>query len=256
MSTPAPERQVRSETRYAIAAGQEVSLKLQRLNSSNKKILHGQAIDCSVHGVKFTAPRISKDTEIAISIFVDTLDLMHETTGIVRWCRPSGKDDWYHGCQFKDALPHSFLTKLAEEGYLDRRQDPRTAIALPARIRNELSQRETTDVLVVEFSAGGLRVHASQPCDLDKRLLLEVDMVEGEKPQLIPVRPMWQQRVEDVHEIGCCFLNTNSATLLRQLSQADENLTLPEVKASERTWFWLAVAASLGIVSAGIMSLM
>ena len=244
---------IRTETRFAVAAGGAVTLRLELQQLG--RVVSGCLIDCSVRGMTCQTPLMPEGTVVHAVIAVDNLTLRQEITGVVRWCRLSGKD-WCHGIEFNDGLPHAFIFKLLEAGYLDRRQDPRALIELPAQIRSELSGGKTVDVQIVDFSAGGLRIQSAAPVKLENRLLLQRELGDDPQSDSIQVRPMWQQCREGTHVTGCCFLDASGVNVLRTWLQSELVPTQTSARASHRTWFWLSVAASLGIVAAGIMAIL
>lgn len=248
-----PPPKLRTETRFAVAASDQLSLRLE--TQQPERAVAGRVIECSARGLACQAPSIPEGTAVRAVISADHLSLRQEVTGVVRWCRLSGKD-WRHGIEFDHELPSGFISKLLEAGVLDRRQDPRAVIELPARIRSELSGGSSMDVLVVDFSAGGLRIQSDAPLKLENRLLLDGEKSQVPQAEAIQLRPMWQQERDGKFVTGCCFLDASGVNVLRTWLQSEPISQQPSVEASRRAWFWLSVAASLGVVAAGIMSIL
>ena len=243
---------IRTEPRFTFARSDEVSLQLGL--PEPERVISATIIDCSAHGMTCQGPALPEGTAVCVTIAVHRLELHHRVTGVVRWCRLQG-NAWSHGIEFDESLPQVFIAKLLEEGYLDRRQDPRAAIELPVRVRSELGQGESQEVMIVDFSAGGIRIEALAPLRLENRLLLESELSGDSQSKCIQVRPMWQQQREGVYVIGCCFLDASGVNVLRTWLQAELAPRQLPTRVSQQTWFWLSVAASLGAIAAGVMSM-
>jgi hypothetical protein len=188
---------------------------------------------------------------VVLRIILPAIDLDLRVDAKVCWSRPGPGETWYLGCALKPVLPDHVLTDLATNGFLQRRRDPRHPIDVSAEMRCE-GTGEASDVRILDFSSGGLRLRSPRQAEVGQRLLLQ--LTEGGDPtsSSFMAKAIWQLQRDDGHEIGCTFVNKDGPHLLHDVlpdnnHAADEKI---HSRRSKSRWWLLAAVLLLAILVA------
>lgn len=215
----------------------------------------GRVLDLSRGGAKLILPG-SLSIKSRFQLEIDMANLQQPIVKIAEVCseRPMNGLKWLIGCTFEEELSEEVLSQLASDGFLERRRDTRTATAIPAKAQWELASN-STDVTLVNFSAGGFAIHSPEPARLSNRVLLQLEGCKNNSPLLGKI--CWQSKKENQWSIGCSFVNKNGhRNLLSQLPPDMKQIPCGASSTMEtvqsRTW----IVVTSGLVAAALLTLL
>ena len=128
----------------------------------------GTVIDLSNSGMRLLC---SEQCRVGQSICV-TMDTDLPTTmfhGEVRYVEPWVGGQTILGCSLTESIGDAVLHKLADEGFLNRRSDPRIEVTHSAQMFWPLHP-DRVDIELRDYSNGGLMIHTDVAIPDDKRL--------------------------------------------------------------------------------------
>lgn len=243
----------RRHERYGLREEKPLVVRVEFLGDDGVVETVGRILDISSGGAKLhTEVTIPAETEILLhleSTEAASRPPIFETCGRVCWTRPMSDLAWWAGTQFIEELPQRVLNRLAEEGYLERRQDPRMPCHFEATARWELMPG-TADCEVLDFSVGGFLIETNAQATVGDRLLIQRrDASPDEAPIAGKIR--WQAPTNDGRfRIGCSFVTKDGyPTFREQIAQiqTDEETATPRRRSS-----FIVIA---GIIAVAVTSL-
>ncbi len=174
-----------------------------------------------------------------IRLRIRAIDLDFDCTlsAEVCWIRSRGPNQWLLGCSFATEFPESALATLAQEGFLNRRKDPRNPISLTAFARQELNE-DAINVRLEDYSCGGFRMYSPTCLTVGERVLV---LVSGRNNESLAIasRVLWQLKADGGYFIGCCFLNHDSyGHLVQVIREQDPRKSgdAPKVEMDQPGW--------------------
>lgn len=200
--------EARREQRFALNSNTKLPVTISREGESDET---GTAVDISFSGAKIKVKSaVAPKSEIDVAI-----EGTNETRKAqVCWSRPAPGGAWWVGCRFEEKLPLEVIDGLANEGYLDRRQDDRRLMSVAGTARYELGS-EQHDVQLVNMSVGGFSLVADDDPGESGRLMLTV-RGRGGKPTTVPARIAWSKEIHGGYQMGCQFATRDSYQRLHQ----------------------------------------
>lgn len=212
------------EPRCCILEDGMVGVRVERVRGSAPGMIDAELIDISRSGVKLrvaSCPALGE--EVVLRLEVPSADLDLALSAKVQWTRAVADETWRIGCALASELPEHILSRLAVNGYIQRRQDERHATDIGGKARWELD-RHPFPVRIVNFSAGGFCIACprEERERAGERLLLEFDGEEAGSAFVVG-RSVWLLDVGDSHRIGCTFVNREGHRLLRRMLSGHED---------------------------------
>ncbi len=142
-------------------------------------------------------------------------DLACAVPSTVCWSRVDENERCWVACSFDPPLPEEVLEALLQEGYLERRRDPREPVEIPAMARWPMGDPVAVDVR--DFSAGGLCLTAPHAAARGQRMLLHLGHGEDTQASAL-VEVQWCIRFDDGYLIGCSFLHREGLAAVRRMA--------------------------------------
>jgi Tfp pilus assembly protein PilZ len=199
-------------------------------------------LDISQYGAKLlTSCAFQVHELVTLQVEVPEVGQVFSLPAIVRWCQPSGSHAWRLGCIFTGALPQGVLDELALLGYIERRQDQRQVIDVPARARWELTE-EDFPIRIVSVSGSGLSICCEEEGKIGERLLLRLQADQGE-PVLVYSRVVWQREEDGRRILGCRLASREDYKLLRTTLRLPADTDFLRSRSIWRLAALMAVAA-------------
>jgi hypothetical protein len=228
-----------------------VHVTIKRSEDPSSGEVQAELRDISRCGVKLMAPSSPAiDENVVIWLRQPSIDLSLRLEGKVCWVRHSGRDMCQVGCVLSNELPEEVLTKLAVNGYVQRRQHARHAVDIPGSVRWELSCANLP-VRVTDFSNGGFCMVCAEQARVGDRLVLELPS-EQDQPSPILAKANWTSKTSEGYKVGCEFLSNEAPGRMRRCVGAAD---LPH-QGFIRQWSWpVAVAAGLAVAASLLLTL-
>lgn len=242
------ENSQRFALRYVTRPGREVPVTIILLRNQMRQEFEGKLHDLATGGARLQVPvKVNVAQQLEIQIVIEEIDFFVSNAATARWVQETD-ENWEVGCEFAEDIPEHVFETMADAGYLERRCEQRWRISLDALLKQQLASEREVNVLLEDYSPGGIRLFSPQPINVGERLLLDV---RDENYELcsIPARAMWQIDTDDGYTIGCAFLNKSGyASMVRVVvstSQADGQAVKNQHRPGVMLLVWLG---TLGIL--------
>lgn len=247
----------RRHPRYCVAPGKTIPVVIQAM-ADRSPFSRGEIRDISRGGAKLIVDgEVPVGATVGVRFEARAAGLAETLPMRVCWARSNGSA-WNVGCQFVEELAVEWLDRLAAAGWLDRRQELRRDVLVPARLKCELTDEQTVAVVLTNFSAGGVQIESPTPGAAGQRLLIELSDGDG-RPIRIPMRAVWTQPCDGRHRIGCSYLNNEGAEIMRRLIPLHDRLEAssrdPSLPLAPWVWKGLAAVIAWFLVWFGIRAL-
>lgn len=207
----------RREARYELRQEVTLSMRLSpsdNLDNTSLRLVRGVAVDLSRRGLK---ARIRESLPIGqkmeLEIHFPSLAYVLETPGIVCWARPAEDNLWWTGITIDKEIPSEIWLELSSQGFIDRRQHPRSSITHSAFVRRELSGEQFA-VDLMDLSQGGCRIRTENPLQEGERVLLSL-RPEDTREASVMARVAWVCTQAGEHFVGCEFSGREAFAKLR-----------------------------------------
>lgn len=200
-----PYAHLRRTPRFKASDDREITITLCRAAGCEPRESRGRVLDLSAGGAKLAVPCEVALQEV-VEVRFDMAELISEVSvsASVCWARTAGGSGWRLGVAFAEELPESLLSQMVSHGYIDRREFPRQATSLAASVQWEAT-RETSDVQLLDVSAGGFSLAGAPSTAPGSRLRLTITKPNGEQVVLSAV-VCWQRPDENGQVLGCNYL--------------------------------------------------
>ncbi len=133
--------------------------------------------------------------------------------GEVRSVEPTGDGETILGCSMNETIGDAVLHKLADQGLLTRRSDPRIQVTHRARMFWQMTPEQVTpeqlDILLRDYSNGGLMIQTDVAIPDDNRLRLLI-AGEDEKELCVETRLQWKRASGNGCLAGLAFIDDDS----------------------------------------------
>ncbi len=203
------------ERRVIVRGNCDTPISIHWTSDGEAVVTRGMLLDLSRNGIRLMLEEpIPLKKAIHLRIRAIELDFDCTLSAEVCWIRSRGPKQWLLGCSFATDFPEEALVTLAQEGFLNRRKDPRVPISVTAFARQELMP-EAINVRLEDYSRGGFRMFTPLSMNVGERALILV-RDEGGSPLSIAARVLWQLEVDGGMFVGCGFLNPEGHAQLVQ----------------------------------------
>jgi hypothetical protein len=240
---------LRTHARYQLVSDSPVPVCVEWKSGNESHKCDARLVDLSANGARIRLPQhVELHETIEVRLRVKKLSVDFQCAAEVCWSQPFG-NEWVLGCAFDSELPEHVLVKLAGNGYINRRTDPRFSIDLTAEVREELGANEWLKVTLDNYSSGGFRLRSMYPIAVGQRVLLSLQ--EFEQQVAIPGRALWQVETEEGYSVGCSFLNGDGFDRLTSIVRREDSQPVPSRRRSIRIspLAWLALVTTIFVVS-------
>ncbi len=252
MSKNKTSKLTRRDTRYSVSSGKVLAATIQIKADQDSGPATAKALDLSSHGAKLevTVPMPERQA-IEISLMPNGLNSTISTSGSTRWIRPVRENLWWLGVSFDEPINTEQMEFMAQQGFLDRRQDQREATDQGIVARCELSEAPVT-MKLRNFSVGGIGIWSPREIRSQSRVLIAV----GEKNldgRPIVARVQWVRQEPDGegYVAGCSFVAKESyPELRRQLAVRCDQKSGVKRKKSLR--YMIGLVAGIAMLLLGI----
>ena len=211
----------------------------------------GSVIDISTNGLRLLC---GADFRVGCAFLVELeTDRLHGVyPGIVRRVTPWVGGESVLGCQLLEPIPDKILQTLAKERVLNRRREDRVVWNKKASMKWELESKEV-DVLIVDCSPGGLKLHSTMPIVENTCLRLTLDTEEAQGA-IIDVKTVWQSKNDDDESwsIGVTFIRREIPSAVVKVLNAygKEKLIIQKESLLRIGALVLATVATIGLAVA------
>jgi hypothetical protein len=237
--------------RVDMTGGRSGTVMIERHQKRGANRVHGRLVDLSRGGVKISVDCcIPFDETVTLTAEFPEIHFEFHVLADVRWSRQGDGDTWLIGCCFKPGLPDETVERLSNEGYLERRCNPRYPISCDAEAQWELSD-ESVPVRIADFSAEGFCIVSPRVGKTGQQFQLELKDSDGE-PVRVAARMCWQSNAEDGYLVGAEFLNRSDSHRLWEIAyQTTPNQPLRlRVPLTPSRWMVTWFAALIAIIIA------
>ena len=192
----------RRDNRYAMAPDKVLPAKIQFDNEDCST--EATALDISSRGAKLEVNQpVSEHGPVQIEI-TNGSDSTITAAGSTCWARPVTENAWWLGVAFDQPINDDEMNQLAEDGYIDRRQDRRDAMDQGMLARCELSDKPV-DIELRDLSMGGIGLWSTRKLEEDSRLIVATNERDLDARPVI-CRVKWVRSEGDGWTAGCSFL--------------------------------------------------
>lgn len=192
--------------------------------------IDAEIVNVSVGGAKFKSKQpVAVHEYLFVKIEVEDLSQALYASGKVRWTVPLDDDEWWIGCAFVPEIPHETLSDFARRGILERRDHPWRCASLQVNVEWQ-SEKEPTQVTVVDYSQGGLCFVSAQHSAPGERVMLQVQLEDGRQ---VKVRAVirWRAKSSDGYLIGCEFVEPRDYLEISNLLESSRDFEAEEEEA-------------------------
>jgi len=197
---------VRTHARYQLAVDSQIPVSVEWMTDDESHKCEACLVDLSASGARLRlSQNVPLHETIEVRIRVGKLAIDFHCAAEVCWLQPRGSQ-WVLGCAFECELPEQILSKLASNGYLNRRSNPRIPTELAVEVKEELGTSQWCKANVDNYSSGGFRLQSKCPVAVGQRVLLKVKDADQQQVT-VPGRVHWRVGSDDGYAVGCSFLN-------------------------------------------------
>ncbi|MDB4749514.1 PilZ domain-containing protein [Rubripirellula sp.] len=175
-----------------------------RIEVDGNEASSGTVIDLSNSGMRLLGGgqyRVGQEIRVAMDIDLPT-DVFHAE---VRYVEPWVGGQTILGCSLTESIGDAVLHKLADQGFLNRRSDPRIEVIHPAKMFWPLHP-DRVDIEVRDYSNGGLMIHTEVAIPDDKRLRVCIDGVD-DNDLCVETKLQWKRLSGDGCLAGLAFVH-------------------------------------------------
>jgi len=167
----------------------------------------GTVIDLSNNGMRLLSSGHYRVGD-KIRVVMDTDLPTDEFLGEVRYVEPWVGGQTILGCSLNAHIGDAVLHELADQGFLNRRSDPRIEVTHPAKMFWPLHP-DRVDIELRDYSNGGLMIHTDVVIPDDKRLRVCIDG-EGGSDLCFETRLQWKRVSENGCIAGLAFVHNDA----------------------------------------------
>ena len=192
--------------------------------------IDAEIVNVSVGGAKFKSRQpVAINEYLFVKIEVEDSSQALYASGKVRWTVPLDDDEWWIGCAFVPEIPYETLSDFARRGILERRDHPWRCASLQVNVEWQ-SEKEPTQVTVVDYSQGGLCFVSAQHSAPGERVMLQVQLEDGRQ---VKVRAVirWRAKSSDGYLIGCEFVEPRDYLEISNLLESSRDFEAEEEEA-------------------------
>ncbi|MDE0864978.1 MAG: PilZ domain-containing protein [Rubripirellula sp.] len=145
--------------------------------------------------------------------------------GVIKYVEPWVGGQTILGCNLDGGIDDSVLHKLADQGFLNRRSDPRIEVTHPATMFWPLHS-DRVDIELRDYSNGGLMIHSEVSIPDDKRLRVCIDG-EEDSDLCVETKLQWKRVSDKGYVAGLAFVHNDApqrvAKVLGLMSKKNPN---------------------------------
>lgn len=167
----------------------------------------GTVIDLSNNGMRLLSSGQYRVGE-KIRVIMDTDLPTDEFLGEVRYVEPWVGGQTILGCSLNKHIGDAVLHKLADQGFLNRRSDPRIEVMHPAKMFWPLHP-DRVDIELRDYSNGGLMIHTDVIIPDDKRLRVCIDC-EDDSDLCVETKLQWKRVSDNGCIAGLAFVHNDA----------------------------------------------
>jgi len=210
----------------------------------------GTVIDLSNSGARLLCGgqyRVGQSIQVTMDTDLPT-DVFH---GEVRYVEPWVGGQTILGCSLNESIGDAVLHKLADQGFLNRRSDPRIEVVHPAKMFWPLHP-DRVDIELRDYSNGGLMIHTDVAIPDDKRLRVIIDG-DDDDDLCVETKLQWKRVSGNGCLAGLAFVHNDAPQrVARVLGLTNQDDKTSDAKKSGHGWgklVFLSVAAVLILVA-------
>ena len=185
--------------------------------------------------------QVKMDTDLPTDVF----------QGEIRYVEPWVGGQTILGCRLTENIGDAVLHKLADQGFLNRRSDPRIEVTHPAKMFWPLHP-DRVDIELRDYSNGGLMIHTDVVIPDDKRLRVCIND-DDENDLCVETKLQWKRVSENGCLAGLAFVHNDApqrvARVLGINKQDEQDLEDGKRGSGIAKFLFLGVAAVLILVA-------
>lgn len=251
MPTPPPTTSTPSDYRFTVATRDRQLALIQLAGSASWQAVKLFEISAQRMLLELDEP-LPAQAPVIIRLELHDGEAGFDCPAIVEWAQMSVRSNWWISCELAEPVCDRLIGRLAHQGHIERRQDPRFPVDMQAQIKFELADFWCV-ARVVDYSAGGFQALLSaRPASLGQRVLLRLVDEDDETTTDLPARVAWCQREGQQTRGGFAFVHRNSYLKFRRVARLANPQTANAQDAQRRAWWQrlsdplLALFRSLG----------
>jgi len=216
----------------------------------------GTVVDLSNSGMRLLCSgtfRVGQTIHIALN----TDFPIERFAGVVRYVEPWTGGQTILGCSLDEGIDDVVLHSLADQGFLNRRSDPRVEVTYPAKMFWPLHP-DRVDIELRDYSSGGLMIHSDVSIPEDKRLRVCLDS-DSDDDLCVETRLQWKNLSDKGCLAGLAFVHHDSPQRVAEVLGLDSGRRVSQVQTTVRrgkgSKLLLAGLAAMLILAVGVAAL-
>jgi hypothetical protein len=182
-----------------------------------------KAVSISPIDARFVTDRALREGEAgALQVKTGAPSATLSVVGVVRQCLPDGHSGHCIDFEFLNGFPDKDLSRICQASHADRRREVRSAVSHAVRAFPELGTSEGVPGRIVDHSESGCRLlidSSTLSCSLETGSRLRLNCADW---SAILVQTAWQSVIDDIHAVGCVFLDPSAKETIRRLEVQKE----------------------------------